>query len=185
MEDNDVAVAPVTPDFRSQPATQTSLIAGRTRAASSDALAPSRDGARDPPAMRNLLELRARHRLDRQARETQQRHLFQLRVALDLVERHRPRQRFLRRKIHRAPIAFLRGGVRIRFPDDFRDPDDGLVRSRCDKKGPRRLFASRADYFAPCNCARRSRPSCHPRRNSPTNRRTVPDFTSQNFFTLV
>lgn len=71
----------------------------------------------------NLGKLRTRHRLDRQPRQTEERHRFQFRIAFDLFKRDRLWQAFLRRKIHGAPIAFRRGRIRIGLPDHFRDTD--------------------------------------------------------------
>ncbi len=70
--------------------------------------------------------------------------------ASDLFSLRRARlayERFLRHEIDRAPIAFVGRRIGISRARDFRDPDDRLVASRCDKKTPsspfciaRRLF---------------------------------------------
>src|SRR5256714_12069277 len=85
---NDVALAPVTPEFSVSTRVQTSLIA---------ALAHPQD----------FVEFRACDRLNGKPRQAEECHSFQLRVPLDLVERDWFRQRLLRRQIHGTPIPFF------------------------------------------------------------------------------
>src|SRR3954467_4499016 len=76
----------------------------------------------------NLFKLGGGNRLNGQPRQTQQSHLLQLRVPLDLVERDRPGQWLFRCKIDSAPVALLGRGVGVGLANYPGDPEHGLVR---------------------------------------------------------
>jgi dTMP kinase len=106
-----------------------------------------RDAASLPCHSNNFLKFLARHRLDRQARQTQQRHSLQLWIELDLIERDRLRQCLFRRYIHRAPIALCRCRIRVGFPDHPRNPNNFLADDAMIKKD-RVVFAHRSQIVS-------------------------------------
>ena len=77
--------------------------------------------------MNNFAELGGGESVDRKARLAGQGNVLQRSPRFDLVECNGVAQRFDRRQIDRAPIAFFRGGIGISGADDFSYPYNGFV----------------------------------------------------------
>src|SRR4051794_26344039 len=72
---------------------------------------------------KNFAVVGCRQSMHRKPGLANQRNLFQSWIRFNLLERHRLAQRFDRRKIDRAPIAFLRSRIGIGGPNNFCDPN--------------------------------------------------------------
>ena len=126
------------------------------------------------PHPKNLLEIRARHGCtdNRDRRSNAISFNFGFRLISSSVTGWA--SGFLRRQIHRAPIAFVRGRVRDRLRESLGDPDDRFLGHAVIKKDAV-AFAHRAQIIprgvipdaGPCRLAIRDE-------IRPTNRPTVP-----------
>ncbi len=75
----------------------------------------------------NLAKLGGSESVDRKARLADESDVLQRPSHFDLIQSNRSAQRFYRRKIHRAPLPFLRSRIGIGPANNFSYTDNGFV----------------------------------------------------------